>query len=363
MIAGRSRPASPAPDSAPDGAADRAPHYVSDEEPGITRRRAGRGWSYRDPSGRIIRDRAVLDRIRALAIPPAYADVWICPSPLGHIQATGRDARGRKQYRYHAAFRSARDDAKFGHLLDFANALPRIRAAVEAHMARRGLPRDKVLATIVHLLEATMIRVGNADYARRNQSYGLTTLHCRHVRLDGHDLRFRFRGKSGRIWRLKLTDRRVARIVRQCQDLPGQKLFQYVDDEGAQCGISSGDVNDYLREISGACVTAKDFRTWTGTVLAATALAALPAVDCPADAKRNLATVMSGVAAQLGNTAAVCRSGYVHPQVIESYLAGALALPPAGRRADPWLSAGERAVIAFLLAGKGKSRKGGRGAG
>ena len=247
--------------------------YVSDTEPGIARRRAGKGFSYRDPRGQLVRDKATLARIRSLAIPPAYADVWVCPDPDGHIQATGRDARGRKQYRYHPRFREVRESAKYEHMLDFARALPALRARVASDMARRGMGRQKVLATVVHLLETTMIRVGNADYVRQNKSHGLTTLRDRHVTIDGSEVRFRFKGKSGKQWDLGLRDRRVARIVRQSQDLPGQHLFQYLDDEGVAREVTSGDVNTYLREVTGAGITAKDFRTWTGTVLAALALA------------------------------------------------------------------------------------------
>lgn len=300
--------------------------HVSDETPGITRRRAGRGWAYRDAKGNRITDRTVIDRINKLAIPPAYAEVWICPSPRGHIQATGRDARGRKQYRYHARFREVRDGTKYEHMIEFAGALPRIRATIEAHMGLRGLPREKVLATVVHLLETTMIRVGNADYAKQNKSYGLTTLRDRHVSIEGSALRFRFKGKSGKEWKLSLKDRRVARIVRQCQELPGQHLFQYLDEAGQRCEVTSGDVNAYLREIAGASVTAKDFRTWTGTVLAALALSEFETFDSDAAGKRNIRTAIEAVAARLGNTPAICRKCYVHPEIIDSYLDHALVL-------------------------------------
>ena len=326
--------------------------YTSDSEPGITRRGAGKGFSYRGLDGRPIRDKAVLDRIRALAIPPAYTDVWICPDPDGHIQATGRDARGRKQYRHHPRFREVRDSTKYERMLDFAAALPGLRARVDADMGRRGMPREKVLATVVHLLETTMIRVGNADYARQNKSHGLTTLKGRHVRVQGSEVRFRFKGKSGREWNLGLRDRRVARIVKASQDLPGQRLFQYLDDDDQRRGVTSGDVNDYLRDISGAPITAKDFRTWAGTVLAALALAECGAADCDTAARRNIGVAIEQVAARLGNTPTICRKCYVHPAVIDSYLADELVLDLRQQIADepdqPGLRPEERMVLTFL---------------
>ncbi len=273
-----------------------------------------------------MKDVAAIARINALAVPPAYTDVWICPDANGHIQATGRDAKGRKQYRYHARFREIRDGTKYEHMLAFADALPRIREKIDADMRRHGLPRAKVLATVVRLLETTMIRVGNADYARRNKSYGLTTLNSRHVSVEGSEIRFRFKGKSGRMWNLRITDRRVARIVKRAQDLPGQHLFQYIDDDGEQREVSSGDVNDYLREISGSDVTAKDFRTWTGTVLAALALAGFEAFDSKAAAKRNVRSAIEQVSALLGNTPTICRRCYIHPEIIDSYMDEALVL-------------------------------------
>jgi DNA topoisomerase-1 len=300
--------------------------YVTDETPGITRRKCGKGWSYRDPEGRLLKNRETIARINKLAIPPAYTAVWICPDPHGHLQATGRDARGRKQYRYHARFRDVRDGTKYEHMIAFAQALPTIRRAVAEHMTMRGLPREKVLATVVHLLETTMIRVGNADYAKQNKSYGLTTLANRHVRVEGTELRFKFKGKSGKEWNLKIRDRRVARIVRQSQELPGQQLFQYIDDDGERKSVASGDVNEYLRTITGTAITAKDFRTWTGTVLAALALAELERFDSEAVARRNIRTAIEQVAARLGNTPTVCRKCYVHPEIIDSYLADALVL-------------------------------------
>ena len=300
--------------------------YVTDDKPGITRRKAGHGWGYATAKGERIKDRTVIDRLNALAIPPAYTDVWICPNPRGHLQATGRDAKGRKQYRYHEKFREVRDGTKYEHMIDFAHALPAIRARVDADMKLRGLPRAKVLATVVHLLETTMIRVGNADYARQNESYGLTTLENEHVDVAGSQLKFHFKGKSGKTWKLSIRDRRVARIVKASQELPGEHLFQYLDDDGERREVTSGDVNDYLRDVAGAGITAKDFRTWTGTVLAALALAEFEAVDSAAAAKRNIRAAIEQVAARLGNTPTVCRKCYVHPEVLDSYLAHELAL-------------------------------------
>lgn len=300
--------------------------YVSDQSPGLKRLRSGKGFRYVDEKGRRITDEATLARIRSLAIPPAYSDVWICPDADGHIQATGRDARGRKQYRYHPRFREAQEATKYEHMLEFARALPQLRAQVDAHMKLPGLPREKVLATVVRLLETTMIRVGNTDYAKENGSFGLTTLKDRHVEVDGPELRFRFKGKSGKDWRLKVTDRRVARIVKASQDLPGQHLFQYEDATGERREVTSTDVNAYLKEITGRNVTAKDFRTWSGTVLAATALAELEEVDSQTAAKRNIRAAIEQVSARLGNTPTVCRKCYVHPEIFESYLDRALAL-------------------------------------
>lgn len=275
-----------------------------------------------------MRDAATLRRIRALAIPPAWTQVWICPDPDGHIQATGRDEKGRKQYRYHPRWREVRDAAKYAHMLTFAEALPAIRARVRQDMARGGLPREKVLATVVHLLETTLIRVGNDDYARQNESYGLTTLQVRHVLVEGAALRFRFKGKSGKVWNLGVSDRRVARIVRALQDLPGQDLFQYLDEDGVPRAIGSAEVNAYLRDAAGGrAVTAKDFRTWAGTVLAAMALREFERFDTKAAAKRNLRQAIERVAARLGNTPTICRKCYVHPELLDCYLeSGALAL-------------------------------------
>ena len=269
---------------------------------------------------------AALKRIKALAIPPAWTDVWICPKANGHIQATGRDARGRKQYRYHARFREVRESTKYHHMLAFADSLPAIRAKVQEHLSLRSLTREKVLATVVHLLEATLIRVGSDEYARTNKSYGLTTLKNRHVEVEGSALKFNFRGKSGKVWKLNVRDRRIAKVIRACQDLPGQELFQYIDDEGESREVTSSDVNTYLREISGEDITAKDFRTWHGTVLAAMALQEFEKFDSQAGAKRNIRDAIQKVAARLGNTPTICRKCYVHPEIITTYFEGSLLL-------------------------------------
>jgi DNA topoisomerase-1 len=300
--------------------------YVNDDEPGLRRRRAGKGFIYLDRKGNRVRDEKTLTRIKSLAIPPAYTDVWICPRASGHIQATGRDAKGRKQYRYHPKWREVRDSAKYEHVMEFAKALPALRERIAGDMAKRGLSRDKVLATVVHLLETTLIRVGNDDYAKQNKSYGLTTLRDKHVDIDGSDVQFNFKGKSGKVWHLNIRDRRVARIVKACQDLPGQELFQYLDETGERRDVTSADVNAYLREISGRDVTAKDFRTWAGTVLAAMALAEFEDFDSDARAKKNVRAAIESVAARLGNTPTICRTCYVHPEIVASYLDKALLL-------------------------------------
>jgi DNA topoisomerase-1 len=300
--------------------------YVSDEEPGIRRKKSGKGFTYTGPDGKKVADKATLDRIKSLAIPPAYTDVWICAKASGHIQATGRDAKGRKQYRYHPAFREVRESTKYEHMLEFAKGLPAIRKTIDEHMSLRGLPREKVLATVVHLLENTLIRVGNSDYVKQNKSYGLTTLRDPHVKVEGGELRFQFKGKSGKTWRLKVKDRRIAKIVKACQDLPGQDLFQYLDENGERQSITSADVNAYLKEITGTEITAKDFRTWAGTVLAALALAEFEAFDSDAKAKKNIRAAIEKVSARLGNTPSICRKCYVHPEVFASYLDGGLLL-------------------------------------
>ncbi len=300
--------------------------YVSDDRPGIRRKKSGKGFTYARPDGTKLSDPQVVKRIRSAAIPPAWTDVRISPFADGHIQATGRDAKGRKQYRYHPLFREVRESTKYEHVVAFGNALPTIRAKVREHMALRGLPREKVLATVVHLLETTLIRVGNDDYAKQNRSYGLTTLKNRHVAIEGSEVRFRFTGKSGKQWSLKVNDRRVAKIIKACQELPGQELLQYVEKDGTQQDVTSNDVNAYLKEITGQDITAKDFRTWAGTVLAALALKELESFDTAAQAKNNLRAAIERVAARLGNTPTICRKCYIHPEVLNSYLDGNLAL-------------------------------------
>jgi DNA topoisomerase-1 len=322
--------------------------YVSTGDPGILRRRSGKGFTYRDANDERIADADVIRRIQALAVPPAWRDVWICTQPNGHIQAVGYDADGRKQYRYHADFRALREGAKFDHMLAFARALPALRARVAEDMRGRGLGRAKVLATVVQLLETTMIRVGNPAYARDNKSYGLTTLRGRHVQVDGGALRFHFKGKSGRVWRLGVQDRRVARIVQACQELPGQHLFQYVDDEGDAQAITSADINAYLREASGQDITAKDFRTWAGTVLAAEALCRRAPAASPSEAKRMLRDVVQEVAARLGNTPTICRKCYIHPEVQDAYLCGELDLGESDEPSNGGLRPEEAAVLGFL---------------
>jgi DNA topoisomerase I len=296
--------------------------YVNDERPGYRRRAKSKVFQYLDTEGKLIRDEQRLLRIKRLAIPPAWTDVWICPSPNGHIQATGRDARGRKQYRYHNRWREVRDENKFQRLADFAKALPNIRRRIAADLKLPDLPRQKVLAAIVRLLEQTFMRIGNEEYARENKSFGLTTMKNRHVTVNGAQLRFRFRGKSGRQHDVDLTDGRIAKIVSTCQDLPGQELFQYVKDDGDIQDVTSQDVNGYLREVSGDNFTAKDFRTWGGTVLAAIALNAQEKFESQKQAKANVKTALCAVAKLLGNTPAICRKCYVHPEVIEAYLDG-----------------------------------------
>jgi DNA topoisomerase-1 len=349
----RRRVIDPSPDPVQD-ARNAGLRYSTDTRAGITRRRRGKGFGYTDPAGQPVRDAARLRRIRSLAIPPAWTDVWICPDPVGHLQATGRDARGRKQYRYHPRWQSSRGADKFSRMLAFAAALPRIRRRCEEDLARPGVPREKVLATVVRLLELTLIRVGNDEYVRQNRSYGLTTLRDRHARVEGTAIHFRFRGKAGKVHEVGLRDRRLAAIVRRCQDLPGQELFQYVDDDGVVRDVTSDDVNAYIEAAAGERFTAKDFRTWAGTVLAYRALKALDPGESDRAVQRGVVEAMRRTADQLGNTPAVARGSYVHPAVLEAYLDGSLrgALveaaeeqdePPPG--ADP---AEERAVIALL---------------
>jgi DNA topoisomerase-1 len=323
--------------------------YVTGAEPGIRRVRRGRGFSYLNPDGSVVKDPEVLARIRALAIPPAYADVWICREPCGHLQATGRDQKGRKQYRYHKDWHGGQDASKFARLAAFGRSLPRLRAETCRHMGMRGISREKVLAAVVCLLDRTLIRIGNAEYARGNDSYGLTTLQNRHVALKGSELHFRFKGKSGKTWQLRVSDRRIARIVRQIQDLPGQDLFQYLDDQGQVRDVTSADVNGFIREIAGEQASAKDFRTWTGTVLAARVLAAAGPFTSKREAASKVKAALREVAERLGNTVAVCRSSYVHPAIVEGYLAGSpCAMPPAGTENEEGLSDEERAVLRYL---------------
>ena len=299
--------------------------YVPDEMPGITRKKAGKGWTFLDAKGRTITDYWEKKRIEKIGVPPAYTGVWICPKENGHIQATGRDDKGRKQYRYHAKWSEARDAAKYAHMAEFGQLLPGIRKRVDSDMRKQGLPRAKVLATVVSLLEKSLIRVGNEDYAKDNKSYGLTTLRTRHLDVEGATMRFDFKGKSGKMWNLDVKDRRVAKVVRSIQDLPGQQLFQYVDEDGKRQPVDSSDVNEYLREITGgADITAKDFRTWAGTVLASLALQEFEAVDSQARMKKNIKAAIETVAKKLGNTVTICRKCYVHPHVIDSYLDGSL---------------------------------------
>lgn len=298
--------------------------WCSDEQPGLSRRRSGKGWSYRDAKGRVITDAKTLDRIRALAIPPAWTDVWICPRANGHIQAIGRDVKGRKQYRYHADWSTARSTNKFDRLPAFARALPKLRAQVEHDLGLRGVCKAKVLATAVRLLELTLIRIGNAVYAKQNRSYGLTTLHKRHLEMDGAALTFEFRGKSGKDHSVSVRDRRLARVVRALEDLPGQQLFKYRDAEGGLCPVTSDDVNAYIREAMGDQFSAKDFRTWAGTVSAARALRDMEPPTSPTDARRKITVCVKAVSGLLGNTPTVCRASYVHPKVFELYQEGQL---------------------------------------
>jgi DNA topoisomerase-1 len=322
--------------------------YVSDDQPGYTRKKSGDDFEYFDAESKPIRDEQRLLRIKRLAVPPAWTDVWICPSPSGHIQATGRDARRRKQYLYHERWREIRDETKYDRMLSFAEKLPQIRKRVRSDLKLRGLQRQKVLATIVRLLERTFIRVGNPEYARANKSFGLTTMQDRHVDVKGSRLRFRFRGKSGRVHDVDLNDRRIAKTIAKLQDLPGQELFQYVGDDGEIRDITSQDVNAYLREITNEDFTAKDFRTWAGTVLAGIALSGVGAFSTKKQAKKNVRDAISAVADVLGNTAAICRKCYVHPAIVEAYLNGKPIAGLNGATSAVDLRTGERAVLKFL---------------
>jgi DNA topoisomerase-1 len=298
--------------------------YTTDAKPGIARRRAGKGFRYVGPDGETVRNPDTLRRIRSLVIPPAWKDVWITTDPRGHLQATGRDAKGRKQSRYHPRWRAVRDETKYERMLLFGTALRRIRERVEEHLALPGLPREKVLATVVRLMDSTLIRVGNDEYAKENKSYGLTTMRRKHVKVNGSQLVFRFRGKSGVLHEVGVQDRRLARIVRRCQELPGYELFEFLDAEGKAHAIDSMDVNDYLREISGGEFTAKDFRTWAGTVLTSMTLRKFEVFESETQAKKNVVQAIKDVARRLGNTPAVCRKCYVHPGVLECYMTGSL---------------------------------------
>lgn len=330
--------------------------YVTDTGPGIRRRRAGRGFTYVGVDGNRITDRGQLERIRSLAIPPAWTDVWISPTRRGHIQATGRDGKGRKQYRYHPRWHEVRDEVKYGRMLAFAAALPTIRQRTEEDLRRQGLPREKVLAAVVRLLEKTMIRVGNEEYARDNESFGLTTLQDEHADVRSRRVIFRYKGKSGKEHETTLTDPRLARIVKRCQDLPGQELLQYLDEDGNVRDIDSSDVNAYLREITGEDFTAKDFRTWAGTVMACMALQEFEEFDSDAEAKRNVVAAVKRVAERLGNTPAVCRSSYIHPQILDAYLDGSMLESLRQRAAEELedngheLQPAEAAVLGLLQA-------------
>lgn len=330
--------------------------YVVDATPGIRRRRAGKSFYYVGPDGAPVRDSETLGRIRSLAIPPAWRDVWICPDPRGHLQATGYDDRGRKQYRYNDRWREIRDDVKYDRMAAFGEALPAIRERVDRDLALSGLPREKVLAAVVRLLDITHLRVGNDEYRRQNRSFGLTTLRDRHAQVAGSKVTFNFKGKRGKEHNVRITDRRLARVVRQSQELPGQELFQYLDDDGVRRTVESGDVNDYLREIGGAEFTAKDFRTWAGSVLAHSLLRICELPESDRDRKREITGAIERVAERLGNTPAICRKSYVHPGIIQAYTDGALAPLmggsglPSGDGSGDGLSEEERAFLAFLRA-------------
>jgi DNA topoisomerase-1 len=336
-------------------AAERAQlRYVHDSMPGITRRKARNGFDYHLPDGSIVRDIATLKRVRKLAIPPAWTEVWICRDPNGHLQATGRDQRGRKQYRYHPRWREVRDEAKYGKLLIFAGVLPLIRARIEEDLTRPGLPRERVLAAVARLMELTLFRVGNSEYARTNKSFGLTTLRDRHVRIEGSHIHLSFRGKSGNRYQTDINDRRLARIIKGCRDLPGYELFQYLDDEGNQHAVGSEEVNAYLREITGEDITAKDFRTWAGTQLAAKALQGFRDLETEGKRKKAIVRAVEKVAKHLGNTPAICRRCYIHPAIFEGYLDGSLLEALATKTAAylkeniEHMSSEEAAVTAYL---------------
>jgi DNA topoisomerase-1 len=339
--------------------------YTTDSRPGICRIGSGKGFRYLDPSGKVVRDAATLARIRALVIPPAWTRVWICPDERGHIQATGRDARGRKQYRYHRRWREVRDETKYHRLIAFARALPAVRRRTHLDLGRPGLSREKVLAAVVQLLEKTLIRVGNDEYARQNHSFGLTTMRDGHVEVDGRRLRFAFRGKSGVEHEVDLEDLRLAKVVKACRDIPGYDLFQYYDEDGERQSIGSADVNAYLQEASGLDLTSKDFRTWAGTVLAAQILSGCERADSDAARRKHIVRAVESVSRRLGNTRAVCRKCYIHPAVFDAYMEGEIRPTVADRPrratyAFGRLSNGEAAVLALLqrrLAREGGGRR------
>lgn len=323
-------------------------HYVDDTQPGLIRRRRGKRFLYYNAMGQQVRDAATLARIAALVIPPAYTEVWICSDPLGHLQATGRDARGRKQYRYHLQWREQRDQNKYGRLLAFAEALPALRKRLDEHLARRGMDREKVLALVISLLDATLIRIGNRQYLRDNRSYGLTTLNCRHVKVQGSTIRFQFRGKRGVEHDVTLHDRRLAALLKRCMELPGQALFQYLDDDGQRHSIGSTEVNQFLQQLTGADFTAKDYRTWAGSSLALSLLRPL-AWEPDSEARRQVAATVRQVAKRLGNTPAVCRRCYIHPALLEHFQLGHLAQLPRVRQRKG-LEPEEAALLVFLQA-------------
>ncbi len=330
--------------------------YVLDIRPGIRRKRAGKGFYYVGPDGRRVTDPETLKRITSLVIPPAWTDVWICPDPLGHLQATGFDARHRKQYRYHPRWRQVRDAVKYDRMAAFAQALPAIRERTDRDLGLPGMPREKVLAAVVQLLENTLIRIGNEEYRRQNKSFGLTTLRDRHVEVLGSKIRFNFRGKSGKKHNVEITNRRLARVIKRCQEIPGQELFQYIDEEGSRETIESGDVNQYLKEISGGDFTAKDFRTWSGSVIAADILSEIEPAGSERERKKQLSEAVDQVAMQLGNTPNVCRKCYVHPAVLDSFLEGTLARardeanPRLDEEVDGVLSSEEKLFVRLLEA-------------
>jgi DNA topoisomerase-1 len=306
-------------------------HYVDDSQPGFTRRLLRGKFAYFDTEGKRIRDPDEIKRINALAVPPAYTDVWICADPAGHLQATGRDARGRKQYRYHPRWRVLRDQNKYARLIQFGHALPKVRKQIEAQLSQPGMGREKVMATVVSLLDATLIRIGNSQYARENRSYGLTTLRNKHVEVHGGKILFEFRGKSGVEHRVSVNDRRLANVIKRCMELPGQNLFQYLDDDGVRHNVTSSDINAYLHSLTGAHFTAKDYRTWAASAMALATLRKLQ-WEPEADAKRHIVEMVKEVSRLLGNTPAICRKCYIHPAVLEGFLMGSLARLPRIRQ-------------------------------